>query len=182
MRGRANPAFVASKRAARVLPAGSRLKHGAPGADRTGVAGQHGGFALSKRPTRLFIGLELLALGAAAVLAAFTGPGANWDLALLGTLLAFSILSDVGAVETRAGAKISGSFLALILAMVYLGGTPAAVIGVITIFCVVPGTTSCFWPISGIQSEWITSADSISNSTARSSGITSSYERTSPPS
>ena len=36
-------------------------------------------------------------------------------------------------METRAGAKISGSFLALVLAMVFLGGTPAAVIGVVTI-------------------------------------------------
>ena len=69
------------------------------------------------------------------MLAAATAAQANWDLALLGTLLAFSILSDVGAVETRAGAKISGSFLALILAMVFLGGAPAAAIGVITIFC-----------------------------------------------
>ena len=36
-------------------------------------------------------------------------------------------------------------------------------VGVITISVVTPGTTSCFCPISGIQSEWITSADSISN-------------------
>ena len=55
-------------------------------------------------------------------------------------------------------------------------------VGVITMSVVTPGTTSCFWPISGIQSEWITSAELISNSTARSSGITSSFERTSPPS
>ncbi len=47
-------------------------------------------------------------------------------------------------------------------------------VGVITIFVVIPGTTSCFWPICGIQSEWITSADCISNLTDRWSGITSS--------
>ena len=92
---------------------GLPLKHAVSGADRSCVAGQHGGLALSQRPTRLFIGLELLALGVAAALALSTAADANWDLALLATLLAFSILSDVGAVETRAGAKISGSFLAL---------------------------------------------------------------------
>ena len=77
--------------------------------------------------------MELAALGGAVVLAVLTAPAADWDLVLLFTLLAFSVTSDVGAVETRAGAKISGSLLALILAMVFMGGTPAAVIGVVTI-------------------------------------------------
>ena len=58
---------------------------------------------------------------------------ANWDIVLLLTLLAFSVGSDLGAVETRGGVKISGSLLALILAMVFMGGTPAAVIGLVTI-------------------------------------------------
>jgi hypothetical protein len=61
------------------------------------------------------------------------GHTADWDFALLLTLLAFSIVSDVGAVETGASVKISGSFLALVLAMVFLGGPPAALIGVVTI-------------------------------------------------
>jgi putative nucleotidyltransferase with HDIG domain len=77
--------------------------------------------------------MEFLALAGAAVVAVLTAPEANWDLVLLLTLLAFSVTSDVGAVETRAGAKISGSLLALILAMVFMGGAPAAVIGVVTI-------------------------------------------------
>jgi len=93
----------------------------------------HGGSALSERPSRFFIAMELAALGGAVVLAVLTAPAANWDLVLLLTLLAFSVTSDVGAVETRAGAKISGSLLALILAMVFMGGAPAAVIGVVTI-------------------------------------------------
>ena len=41
-------------------------------------------------------------------------------------------MSDVSAVSTS-GAKISGSFLSIVLAMVFLGGTPAAVIGVASI-------------------------------------------------
>ena len=39
-----------------------------------------------------------------------------------------------------------------------------------------PGTTSCFCPIAGIQNEWITSADSNSNVMLRSSGITSLFD------
>ncbi|MGH2980005.1 MAG: HD-GYP domain-containing protein [Solirubrobacterales bacterium] len=77
--------------------------------------------------------MEILALGGAVALAVLTAPGANWKPFLLLMLLAFSVLSDLGAVETRAGAKISGSLLALILAMVFMGGPPAAVIGVVTI-------------------------------------------------
>jgi putative nucleotidyltransferase with HDIG domain len=71
----------------------------------------------------------------AAVVGVLVSPGADWDLVLLLTLLVFSVTSDLGAVETRAGAKVSGSLLALILAMVFMGGPPAAVIGIVTITC-----------------------------------------------
>jgi putative nucleotidyltransferase with HDIG domain len=57
----------------------------------------------------------------------------NWNMPLFGTLLAFALISHFIAVET-ARLKTSGSFLALVLAMTFLYGTPAAVIGVITIF------------------------------------------------
>ena len=53
--------------------------------------------------------------------------------ALFAILLGFSIFSDLTAIETSSKLKISGSFLALVLAMVFLGGTPAALIGVLTI-------------------------------------------------
>ena len=58
---------------------------------------------------------------------------ANWDLPLLGILLGFSVFSDLTAIPTASRVKISGSFLALTLAMVFLGGAPAALIGAITI-------------------------------------------------
>ena len=48
-------------------------------------------------------------------------------------LLALSVTSDVLALAVRGRIRISGSFLALVLAMVFLGGTPAALIGVATI-------------------------------------------------
>jgi putative nucleotidyltransferase with HDIG domain len=59
---------------------------------------------------------------------------ANWDVPLFCILLGFSVFSDLTAISTTSKVKISGSFLALVLAMVFLGGTPAAVIGVLTIF------------------------------------------------
>ncbi len=87
----------------------------------------------AKRPTPLIIGLELAALCAVGVGAVLRGSDADWDPALFGILLGFSIFSDLTAIETESRLKISGSFLALVLAMVFLGGTPAAVIGVASI-------------------------------------------------
>src|SRR4051795_8456517 len=81
----------------------------------------------------------------AAMLAAATGLAigvagdASWNLPLLVTLLGFAIVSDLWAIDTSAslGSRsrllMSGSFLALVVAMVLLGGTPAALIGVCTI-------------------------------------------------
>ncbi len=84
------------------------------------------------RPTRLAIavmcGLLALALGAAVYFA----PEGNWDLPLFAILLVFSVFSYVTAVTTESNVKISGAFLALVLAMVFLGGTAAALIGVAT--------------------------------------------------
>jgi putative nucleotidyltransferase with HDIG domain len=72
-------------------------------------------------------------------LALATGVGiwratsAHWDVPLFCILLGFSVFSDLTAISTTSKVKISGSFLALVLAMVFLGGAPAAVIGVLTI-------------------------------------------------
>jgi putative nucleotidyltransferase with HDIG domain len=63
----------------------------------------------------------------------WNAPRCDWDLAFFAVLLAFSVFSDLTAVSTESKVKISGSFLALVIAMVFLGGTPAALIGVATI-------------------------------------------------
>ena len=84
------------------------------------------------RPSRLIIGAEFAALVALSALAGWLAPTANWDLGLFFVLLGFSIFSDMTAIETAAHVKISGSFLALVLAIVFLGGVPAALIGVLT--------------------------------------------------
>src|SRR3954454_21529198 len=81
----------------------------------------------------------------AALLAAATGLAigvagdASWNLPLLASLLGFAVVSDLWAIDTsaslgnRSRLLMSGSFLALVVAMVLLGGTPAALIGVCTI-------------------------------------------------
>ncbi|MGN6815317.1 MAG: HD-GYP domain-containing protein [Solirubrobacterales bacterium] len=84
----------------------------------------------STRVAMVAMGLGLALVAAAALAEA---PRSNWDLALFGVLLAFSVFSDITAVATESKVKVSGSFLALVIAMVFLGGAPAALIGVVTI-------------------------------------------------
>ncbi len=81
------------------------------------------------RPTPQIIILELVLLAGVAAVAALSGSSANWDPALFGILLGFSVFSDLTAIPTSSKVKISGSFLALVLAMVFLGGAPAALFG-----------------------------------------------------
>src|SRR5689334_14214622 len=84
------------------------------------------------RPTRLGIAVMLGILGLAIGAAVWFAPQSNWDLPLFAILLVFSVFSYVTAVTTESNVKISGAFLALVLAMVFLGGTAAAAIGVAT--------------------------------------------------
>ena len=89
--------------------------------------------AETQRPTPIAVALTWLGVIGALTAAVIAAPEGNWDLALLGVLLAFSIFSDLTAAPTESSLAISGSFLALVVAMVFLGGTPAALIGVFTI-------------------------------------------------
>src|SRR5438552_16406115 len=86
------------------------------------------------RPTSRSIGLELILLGAAAGVAIAIEPQSTWHPPLLAVLLAAAIVSDITAVETPASrVKVSSSFLAIVTAIVFCGGTPAAALGVLTI-------------------------------------------------
>ncbi len=87
----------------------------------------------NERPTPLSTALIAGGVVVVAAAAVWQAPNANWELALLGTLLVFSIVSEIMSVETESHLKISGNYLAMIPAMVFLGGTPAAVIGLISI-------------------------------------------------
>jgi putative nucleotidyltransferase with HDIG domain len=88
----------------------------------------------AKRPTRIAIAGMFVALATAAAIGIWRAPECNWNLGLLAVLLVFSIFSDLTAVRAESKLLISGSFLALVVAMVFLGGAPAALIGVATIF------------------------------------------------
>jgi putative nucleotidyltransferase with HDIG domain len=85
------------------------------------------------RPTNAAIGAQIAGLVVVVAAAVWTASTADWDLLLFAILLGFSVFSDLTAITTTSKVKISGSFLALVLAMVFLGGTPAALIGVLTI-------------------------------------------------
>jgi putative nucleotidyltransferase with HDIG domain len=86
------------------------------------------------RPTKRVIALELAALVAALVVAVWSNVDSNWDLALFGILLVTSVVGDLTAVHTPASRmSISSSFLTIVTATVFLGETPAALIGVVTI-------------------------------------------------
>jgi len=86
-----------------------------------------------QRSTRLSNAALLLAIAGVTGAAIARAPAADWNMALFGILLGFSVFSDLTAIETESRLKISGSFLAQVLAMVFLGGTPAALIGVVSI-------------------------------------------------
>jgi putative nucleotidyltransferase with HDIG domain len=78
--------------------------------------------------------VQLAALSAAAILAVLTSGSADWNIPLALALVACAVISDLTAADTTTSKlKVSGSFLALVLAMVLLGGPPAAIIGVVTI-------------------------------------------------
>jgi putative nucleotidyltransferase with HDIG domain len=84
------------------------------------------------RPTRFAVAGQLVGLLVVLAGVLADAPSSNWDLGLFGILLGFSIFSDLTATDTGEGIMISGSFLALVLSMVFLGGAPAAVIGLLT--------------------------------------------------
>jgi putative nucleotidyltransferase with HDIG domain len=79
------------------------------------------------------------ALAAGTGLAIAAAGAASWNLPLLASLFAFAVVSDLWAIDTSANPSdkhrllMSGSFIALVMAMVLLGGGPAALIGVGTI-------------------------------------------------
>jgi putative nucleotidyltransferase with HDIG domain len=88
---------------------------------------------MDNRPSKLIIAIQVLGLVLVCVVGVLTASTANWDLGLFAILLAFSVFSDATAISTPSKLKLSGSFLPMMLAMVFLGGAPAALIGALTI-------------------------------------------------
>jgi putative nucleotidyltransferase with HDIG domain len=85
-------------------------------------------------PSRTVLAAMSVALLAAIALAVVVAPLANWDLGVAAVLFGCAVVSDLTAIDAsgspRHGISISGSFIALVLSMAFLGGAPAAAIGV----------------------------------------------------
>jgi hypothetical protein len=90
--------------------------------------------ALTARPTRAAIGVQLVALAAAVALGIARGPSSTWDLPLIALLAGIAAISDLTAVETPAHRiKVSGSFLTIVVAIVLVGASAAAIVSVVSI-------------------------------------------------
>jgi putative nucleotidyltransferase with HDIG domain len=88
--------------------------------------------AMSRRSTASLAG-EAALLAAALAIAAATSTAADWrPPGLVLVLLALAVITDLFAVSHE-GQRISGSFLALVLAMALLGPAPAVAIGVASV-------------------------------------------------
>jgi putative nucleotidyltransferase with HDIG domain len=87
---------------------------------------------VSARSTFLAV-VEAVVLGGALIVAALTSARADWQPpALVVVLLALALASDAFAVS-YGGQRISGSFLALVLAMALLGPAPATALGIASV-------------------------------------------------
>ena len=84
--------------------------------------------AVSRRQGLILVA-QTAVLAAAVVVAVLTSDAADWQPATLVVLLfSLAVISDVLTVDFR-GVRVSGSFLAIVLAMVLLGPAPAAAMG-----------------------------------------------------
>jgi putative nucleotidyltransferase with HDIG domain len=90
------------------------------------------------RPSKLVLGVQVAALMAVIAVAVWQAPNGNWNMPLFGMLFIFALISHFTAVEASSRLKISGSFLALVLAMAFLYGSPAALMGAATILLTWP--------------------------------------------
>ncbi len=87
---------------------------------------------MSRRSTSLAV-LEAVVLAGALLAAAWTSTASDWQPpALVAVLLVLALVSDLFAVS-HGGQRISGSFLALVLAMALLGPAPATAIGIASV-------------------------------------------------
>jgi putative nucleotidyltransferase with HDIG domain len=83
--------------------------------------------------SRRLLACEVLVLVGAGIVAALSSTASDWEpIELFVVLLALALISDL--LPVRHGVqRVSGSFLALVLAMALLGPAPAATIGVVSV-------------------------------------------------
>ena len=85
------------------------------------------------RPTPIVVREHFVALALAGGCAIWLTPEVTWDWGLFALLLAFGVASDLRAIPVRGNVKLSASFLAIVTAVVFLGASVGAMIGVLTI-------------------------------------------------
>ncbi len=86
----------------------------------------------SRPHSRLVAAIQISAFSAGVGVVVLAAHTAEWHLTDLGILAALAVISEITATLSGKLA-ISGSFLAIMLAGVLLGGSPAAVVGALTI-------------------------------------------------
>ncbi len=84
-------------------------------------------------PSRGFTVCQALAIVGGLALAAATHDLDHWRVSTLGAILAFALVSELAPIEVSERFFISGSFLAIVVAAVVIGGGAGAAIGVVTI-------------------------------------------------
>jgi len=96
------------------------------------------------------IGGHIVVLVGAVSIAVLTSRAADWSpVALVLLLGVLAVLSDALSIQTR-GQRLSGSFIAIVLAMAFLGPAPAVTIALLTIL------------VDAVR-EWLSPARTLSN-------------------
>ncbi len=109
--------------------AGAREDRWRPRSEPRGPREPQAGLAASSGRRRALFAVEATVLAGSLGAAALLSTSEQWEpLALVGLLAVLACGSDFLTLETKR-ARISGSFLGLVLAMALLGPAPAAVIG-----------------------------------------------------
>jgi len=89
---------------------------------------------MTDRPTRFAVTFEVMSVALAIALAIVLAPSARWDIVALAILQTLAVASELSAVRSASrGIKVSGSFLAIVAAIVLLGAAPAVLISLVTI-------------------------------------------------
>lgn len=85
-------------------------------------------------PSKAVALLHGLALASLAVVIPLTATGGHWTILLLALIVSVTVITDLISVQTNSpNVSLTGGGVGLTLAAILLGGSPAAIVGIITI-------------------------------------------------
>jgi diguanylate cyclase (GGDEF)-like protein len=87
------------------------------------------------KPGAAIAAAQIGALLAAVIVVGLTHRTYRWDFWPIAIIVVFTVLSELTSIEAGAKVHVSGSGLGIMLAVVLLGGGPAAIVGAISILC-----------------------------------------------